>query len=112
MNLVLNPEPEQQPARLQPPKPIRWPFAVTAIGAALFCLGYLAGSAKAAEIDPPRTWQVFDVGANRPWVSGKTGLPATATGPTACNLALHEVAIASPKGTRLACVRVNSSKGE
>ncbi len=43
MNLVLNPEPEQQPARLQPPKPIRWPFAVTAIGAALFCLGYLAG---------------------------------------------------------------------
>jgi hypothetical protein len=63
--------------------------------------------ARASE--PPRTWQVWNETTNRPWLS-KKGEPATATGPTACNLSLWEVAKAAQDGTRLSCRRIDEAR--
>jgi hypothetical protein len=63
--------------------------------------------ARASE--PPRTWQVWNETTDRPWLS-KTGQPATATGPTACNLSLWEVAKAAQDGTRLSCRRIDEAR--
>ncbi len=63
----------------------------------------IARAVFAAENPPPRVWVVWDLDADKPWLSKKTGLPATATGPTACSMSLHEVSKAAPSGSRLAC---------
>jgi hypothetical protein len=61
--------------------------------------------ARAAEFPTDRTWIVWDTDADKPWTSAK-GYRATATGPTACSMSLHEAAKASPTGSRLACRKV------
>lgn len=90
------------------PKPWRWLMPLTLgliVGGILLSLALIVlavRSVQAAEKPTERAWIVWNVGADAPWLS-KKGLPATATGPTACNLSLHEVSKASPSGTRLAC---------
>lgn len=87
---------------------LRWPVVISiALGIACLTVAAVIGPsiAKAAEHPTERIWIVWDMDADKPWTSTK-GYQATATGPTACNLSLHEAAIASPKGTRLACRRV------
>lgn len=98
MNLVLG------PTTAPPPRPARWPSLLAGIvnGLGLACIGW---GVFAAELPTERTWVVWDVNAGRPWTSPK-GYRATATGPTACSLALQEVSTASPSGTRLTCRQV------
>ena len=76
-------------------------------GCAAVCIVFALFAFGAFASEPPRDWVVFNLSAGTPWVNPKTGLPATATGPTACSLALYEVSTAVPAGTRLSCVRKN-----
>ena len=88
------------------PSRIPWGIVITAIigiGFSLFLIGYAYAS------EPPRPWIVWDETTDKPWLS-KKGEPATATGPTACILSLHEVAKATQDGTRLSCRRIDEAR--
>lgn len=80
----------------------------TVVGA-LVIIGTIAIVRGVWGAEPPRTWQVWNETANKPWLS-KKGEPATATGPTACNLSLWEVAKATQDGTRLSCRRIDEAR--
>lgn len=103
-------DPEWLRRQLSPPVEYR-PTPVWRIVAAFVLAAALVviaiSVARAAE--PPRTWQVWNETANKPWLS-KKGEPATATGPTACNLSLWEVAKATQDGTRLSCRRIDEAR--
>lgn len=60
----------------------------------------MCASPRAAE--PDRIWTVVDATTGKPWTSAK-GNQATATNPTACDLALVEASTRAPAGTRLRC---------
>ncbi len=98
----------------------RWPFlwsflAAMAASAALWlaiiwALGWLS-VANAAERDPERPWVVWLVDADKPWLNPRNNLPATATGPHACNISRTEITKALPSGTRLSCLK-KPTRGE
>ncbi len=87
----------------QPRRPFPWGAVLILAGA--ICLGYGIGRASASE----RPWIVWSLDADAPWTSPR-GHQATATGPTACSLALHEASQVSPKGARLACRKIDRRK--
>jgi hypothetical protein len=87
------------------PWPVWKKVVVVVLAAALVVIAISVARAS----EPPRTWQVWNETTNRPWLS-KKGEPATATGPTACNLSLWEVAKAAQDGTRLSCRRIDEAR--
>lgn len=95
---------------IQPPEVRRsYKLMWVVVGACLIIGGISIARAFAAEHPTARQWIVWDVIADKPWVSPK-GYQATATGPTACNLSLHEASKASPDGSRLTCRRIDQRK--
>ena len=96
--------------QLAPPVELRRPIPAWRIVAAfVLAAGLVVIAFSVARAEPPRTWQVWNETDNRPWLS-KKGEPATATGPTACNLSLWEVAKAAQDGTRLSCRRIEDER--
>lgn len=85
----------------------RW-VVVMVIGGIL--LGMFA-AARTAERDPERPWVVWLVDADKPWLNPRNNLPATATGPHACNISLTEITKALPSGTRLSYLK-KPTRGE
>jgi hypothetical protein len=99
---------KQQLSPVELPRPIpAWRIVAAFILAALLVVIVIS----VARAEPPRLWVVWNETTDQPWLS-KKGEPATATGPTACNLSLWEVAKAAQDGTRLSCRRIDSTKGE
>ena len=78
--------------------------ALTAAG--IVTLAYMAPRATAAEPErqPPRAWAIERC------LDDTCGmLPARYSGPTACSVDLASLANVSPKGARLACIRVKQN---
>lgn len=94
------------------PKPVELPRPIPVwriVGAFVLAAGLVVIAISVARAEPPRTWVVWNETTDRPWLS-KKGEPATATGPTACNLSLWEVAKAAQDGTRLSCRRIDEAR--
>ena len=92
----------------------RWPWPRAALFIVVICLGaymLIWGVANAAERDLERPWVVWLVDADKPWLNPRNNLPATATGPHACNISLTEITKAVPSGTRLSCLK-KPTRGE
>lgn len=72
------------------------------------CVGFCgARYARAAEVQPERVWVVVNLTTGTPYRSPR-GYPATATNPTACDLAMSEAVRFVPAGTRLACRKISN----
>jgi hypothetical protein len=89
---------------VETPRRIPWGIVITAmigIGFSLFLWGW-ANRANASE--PPRTWVIWDAATDKQFHAHKF------TSATACNVDIAHAKDGS--GKRLACVRVNATKGE